>query len=185
MNEESKRINSIVNTLCKAEGKDVVLRFGDAISVPSSKYDGVSYETKTLPKATLHTTVSRASVEDSGETLICFGEVYPDEMERVGMDSSVVWTEGDDNEYCVVDVNAERQWWLDEYDDLSRDEAREVIEENKEEEVLPPWDELPTVAVDVERTTECMERDLNSAGYSTRYSPPIHILGTLIDVRVK
>lgn len=183
--KESKTISSIVNTLCKAEGEDVVLRFEEPISVPDSKYDGVSYQTETLPKATLHTTISRASVEDSGETLICLGEVYADEMERVGMDSSVVWTEEDSNEYCVVDINAERQWWLDKYDDLTRVEAREAIEENREDEVLPPWDELPTVAVDVERTMECMERDLNSDGYSTRYSPPIHTLGSLIDVRIK
>lgn len=185
MSEESDRINSIVNTLCEAEGKDVVLRFGDPISVPASKYDGVSYETETLPKGTLHTTISRASVEDSGQTLICFGEVYADEMKRVGMDSSVVWTEGDDNEFCVVDINAERQWWLDEYDDLTGEEAREAIEEDREKEVLPPWDELPTVSVDVERTTECMERDLNSSGYSTRYSSPIYRIGSLIDVRIK
>lgn len=73
-----------------------------------------------LPKATLQTTITRAGVEDSGEILICLGEVYADEMERVGMDSSVVWTEGDNNEYCVVDVNAGRQWWSDEYEDLTR-----------------------------------------------------------------
>lgn len=146
---------------------------------------GASHQTETLPKATLTATISRASVEDSGETLIYFGEVYTDEMERVGMDSSVVWTEGDDNEYCVVDINAERQWWLDEYDGLTREEAREAIEENGGYEALPPWDELPTVAVDVERTTECMKRDLNSGGHSMRYSSPIHILGSLIDVRIK
>lgn len=185
MNEESERINSIVNKLCKAEGQDVVLRFGEPICAPASKYDGVSYETETLPKATLHTTISRASVEDSGETLMCLGEVYADEMERVGIDSSAIWTEGDNSEFCVVDVITERQWWLDEYDDLTREEAKEAINQNREEEMLPPWDELPTVTVDVERTTDCMKRDLDSTGYTMQYSSPVHELGTLIDVRIK
>jgi hypothetical protein len=185
MNEESERINSIVSKICKAEGEDVVLRFDEPICAPASKYDGVSYQTETLPKATLHTTISRASVEDSGETLICLGEVYADEMERIGMDSSVVWTEGDNSEFCVVDVNTERQWWLDEYDDLTREEAREAINQSREEEVLPPWDKLPTVTVDVERTTECMKSDLESTGHTMQYSPPVHKLGTLIDVRIK
>jgi hypothetical protein len=182
--KNSNRIGSIVEKLCMSEDKDVVLRFDEPISVPDSKYDGVSYETETLPKATLNATISRAIIEDSGETLICSGEVYDDEMARVGIDSSVVWTEGDDDEFFVVEISAGRQWWLDEYDNLTREKADKAIEQNREDEVLPPWDELPKVMVDVERTSKCLQRHYES-GYSMRYSPPKHKLGSLIDVRIK
>lgn len=181
---DSSRIASIVRTLCNAEGEDVVLRFGEPISVPTGKYDGRSYQSDTLPKGTLKATIQRASVEDARETLICFAEIGMAELDRVGIDASVVSTEPMDGppERCMVDINATREWWNDAYD-ISREEAEQAIEEGREEEVLPPWDELPTVTVDVERTEECLRRSYES-DFHIQYSPPTHEMGTLIDVRI-
>lgn len=183
---DSVRVASIVKTLCKAEGREVVFRFDGPMSAPTSKYNGSSYQTDTLPKATLNATISHASVEDAGETLMCFAEVGLKELDRVGIDPSVVYTEpiGEDPEYCVVDVHASRKWWLDEYDDLTRGEAVQAIEAGREEEVLPPWDGLPTVTVSVERTDRCLELSYESDFY-IQYDPPDHEIGTLIDVRIK
>ena len=183
--KNSKEIHSIIKTLCRAENEDVVLRFGGPLNFPSSKYDGRSYQTETLPKATLNATIKSASIEDFGDTLYCLGEVSTDEMERVGIDSSSVQTDGDD-EFCSFHLNATRQWWLDEdeYYELTREEVQEAIEQNREEEILPPWDETPALVVDVERTSECMEKHYDS-GYHIQYSAPEHEVGSLIDVRIK
>jgi len=183
---ESARTASIVQILCEAEGKDVVLRFDGSMSAPTSKYDGSSYHHDTLPKATLNATISRASIEDEGETLMCFAKISLDELDRVGIDPSIVYTEPVDEqpEYCVVDINASRQWWLDEYEELTREEAEQAINNGREEEVLPPWDGLPTVTVNVERTLECHEKSYDS-GFHAQYASPTHEIGRLIDVRIK
>jgi hypothetical protein len=184
--DDSVRTSSLVQTLCGAEEKDVVLRFGGPMSVPTSKYNGSSYQSDTLPKATLNATIWRASVEDHGETLMCFAKIGMDELDRVGIDSSVVYTEPVDEqpEYCAVDINASRQWWLDEYEELTRKEAEQAIKNGHEEEVLPPWDGLPTVTVNVERTIECHEKSYNS-GFHIQYAPPTHEIGEIIDIRIK
>ncbi|MFB1066387.1 hypothetical protein [Natrinema sp. H-ect4] len=183
---ESARTASIVQILCEAGGKDVVLRFDGPMSGPTSKYDGSSYHHDTLPKATLNATIWRASIEDEGETLMCFAKIWLDELDRLGIDPSIVYTEPVDEqpEYCVVDINASRQWWLDEYEDLTREEAEQAINNGREEEALPPWDGLPTVTVNVERTLECHEKSSDS-GFHIQYDPPTHEIGRLIDVRIK
>ena len=184
--DDTARTDSLVRTLCEAEGEDVVLRFDGPMSVPLSKYNGSSYRSDTLPKATLNATISRANVEDEGQTLMCFAKIEMDELDRVGIDSSVVYTEPVDEqpEYCVVDINASRQWWLDEYEGLTREEAEKALKQGREKEVLPPWDGIPTVTVTVERTLECHEKSYNS-GFHIQYDPPTHEIGSLIDVRIK
>ena len=185
--KNSKEIHSIIKTLCRAENEDVVLRFDGPLDFPSSKYDGRSYQTETLPKATLNATISRASIEDCGDTLFCTGAVSTTEMDRVGINPSVVWTDGEgESESCGFNLNATRQWWLDEdeYSELTREEVQKAIEENREEEVLPPWDEPPVLVVNVERTSECAIKHYDS-GYSIQYSAPEHEVCSLIDVRIK
>ncbi|KYH24396.1 hypothetical protein HAPAU_33790 [Halalkalicoccus paucihalophilus] len=183
--ENSSRTSSIVRTLSNAEGRDVVLRFDDTISVPTEKYDGRSYQSDTLPKATLNVTIQHASIEDEGMYLMCFGGVKMEELDRVGIDSSVVYTEPIEGppERCIVDINASREWW-DEETEISMQEVERAIEEGREEEVLPLWDGLPTVTVNVERTEECHKRTYES-NFHIQYSSPTHEIGTLIDVRIK
>ncbi|QFU81914.1 hypothetical protein [Natronorubrum aibiense] len=182
----SARTASLVRTLCDAEEREVVFRFDGQMTAPTSKYNGSSYRSDTLPKATLNATIWNASIEDAGETLMCFAKIDMKELDRVGIDPSVVYTEPVDGtpEYCVVDVNASRQWWLDEFSELTREEAEQAIEEGREEDVLPPWDGLPTVTVNVERTEECLERSYNT-GFHIQYDPPTHEIGEIIDVRIK
>ncbi len=183
---DSDRTASIVQTLCEAERGDVVLRFDGPMSAPMSKYNGSSYQKDTLPKATLNATIWRASVEDEGQTLMCFAKIGMDELDRVGIDPAVVYTEPVDEqpEYCVVDINASRKWWLEEYDELTREEAEQAIKDGRTEEVLPPWDGPVTVTVNVERTEECLKKSYNS-GFYIQYDPPTHEIGNLIDVRIK
>ena len=183
--ENSPRTASIVRTLCAAEERDVVLRFEGPISTPTEKYNGRSYQSDTLPKATLNATVQHASVEDEGMTLMCFAEIEMEELDRVGIDHSVVYTEPLEGppERCMVDINASRVWW-DEESETSMDEVEQAIKEGREEEMLPPWDGLPTVTVNVERTEECHKRSYES-DFHIQYSSPTHEMGTLIDVRVK
>ncbi len=183
---DSVRTASLVQTLCEADGHAVVFRFDGQMSTPTSKYNGSSYHADTIPKATLHATISHASVEDTGETLICFAEIDMEELDRVGIDPSFVYTEPVDGspEYCVVDINASRQWWLDEFSELTKEEAEQAIEDGREEDVLPPWDGLPTVTVNVERTDECINNSCNS-GSNLQYDPPTHEIGEIIDVRIK
>ncbi|WP_252699736.1 hypothetical protein [Natronosalvus vescus] len=183
---DSARIVSLVRTLCEAEGREVVFRFDGPMSAPTSKYNGSSYRHDTLPKATLKATIERASVEGLGETLICFAKIDMEELDRVGIAPSNVYTEPVDGtpEYCVVDVNASRKWWLDEFSELTLEGAEQAVEEGREEDVLPPWDGLPTVTVTVERTAECHERSYNS-GFHIQYDPPTHEIGNIIDVRIK
>lgn len=181
--ESSMRTASIVQTLCKAEGRDVTFRFKEPISVPTEKYDGRSYQSDTLPKATLHATIQRAEVEHLEGVLMCFATVAMDELDRTGIDPSVVCTEPIDGppEHGVVEVRASREWIED--STLSMEEAERAVEEGREEEVLPPWDGLPTVVVDVERTDECIRRSYNS-DFHIQYDPPTHEMGAVIDVRV-
>lgn len=183
--EESLRTASLVRTLCNAEGRDVVLRFGDAISVPTAKYDGHSYQSDTLPKATLNATIQHAAVEQIEGVLMCSAAIEMAELERVGIDPAVVYTEPmeDRPERCIVDIRASRKW-VDEEPEMSKEEIEQAIDEGRAEEVLPPWDGLPTVVVDVERTEECLRRSYESDFY-VQYSPPTHDIGTLIDVRIK
>ena len=181
---KSRRINSVIETLCEAENEEVVLRFGSPMTVPCSKYDGSSYQTEMLPKATMHTTIDRASVEDIGDTLLCSGKVHADEMDRVGIDPSVVWTEHD-SDSCTVDIQASRQYLPDEYGDLTIEEAEKAIEQNREEEVLPPWKDFPTVLVTVKRTSELMVQTYDPNGIPPRGRPPRHEVGSLTDVRIK
>lgn len=182
----SSRTASLVRTLCDAEGQDVVLRFNEPISAPTSKYTGSTYQHDTLPKATLHATIQRASVEDAGRTLMCFVKLGLDELDRVGIDPEVVYTEpvDGDPEHCIVDIIASRHWGLDEYEDLTIDEAEQALDNGREEDVLPPWDGLPTVTTRVERTEECHLRAYES-DFHVQYDPPTHDIGTLIDVRLK
>lgn len=181
---DSSRTASIVRTLCEADGRDVVFRFDGPISVPTAKYDGRSYHTDSLPKATLSATIEHASIEDMGMTLMCFAGIDREELNRVGIDTSVVYTEPVDDppERCIVDVHASRDW-SDEASDISMEEAERAIEEGRAEEVLPSWDELPIVTVDVERTDECLKHSYES-DFHVQYSPPTHEMGTLIDVRI-
>ena len=183
--EDSSRTAQIVGTLCNAEGRDVVLRFDDTISAPTGKYNGQSYQSDTLPKATLNATIQHASIEDEGMCLMCFGGVEMEELDRVGIDSSVVYTEPIEGppERCMVDINASREWW-DEEPEISFEEVERAIEEGREEEVLPPWDGLPTVTVNVERTEECHKRSYES-DFHIQYSSPTHEMGTLTDARIK
>lgn len=177
--------SQIVTRLCESEGKDVVLRFDGPMSSPASKYNGYSRRTEMLSKATINATIWRASIEDEGQTLICFAKIDMEELDRIGIDESVVYTETDEeSKYCVVDINATRKWWLNEYEDLTREKAKEAIEKGKEKEVLPPWDGLPNVTVKIERTEECIEKSYKS-GMHIQYSSPNHEIGELIDVRVK
>ncbi|ERG97835.1 MAG: hypothetical protein J07HQX50_01865 [Haloquadratum sp. J07HQX50] len=143
--DDSDRTCLLVRILCEAEGEDVVLRFSGPMNAPTSKYNGATYQTDTLPKAALNATICRASVEDEGETLMCFAKCGMDELDRVGIDTSVVYTEpvGEEPEYCVVEINASRKWWLDGYEDLTRKETEQVIKDGREEELLPPWNGLP------------------------------------------
>ncbi len=181
---DSSRTASIVRTLCEADRRDVVFRFDGPISVPTGKYDGRSYHTDSLPKATLNVTIEHASIEDTGMTLMCFAEVDREEVDRVGIDASVVYTEPVDDppERCMVDVHASRDW-SDEASDVSMEEAERAIEDGRVEEALPSWDGLPTVTVDVERTDECLKRSYES-DFHVQYSSPTHEMGTLIDVRI-
>ena len=183
--EDSPRSASIVRILCNAEKRDVVLRFDGAISSPTEKYNGRSYQSDTLPKATLNATIQHASVEDDGMTLMCFAGIEMGELDRVGIDPSVVYTEPIEGppERCMVDINASRKWW-DAEPEIPMEEVEQAIEEGREEEVLPPWDGLPTVTVNVERTEECHKRSYES-DFHIQYSSPTHEMGTLIDVRVK
>lgn len=177
---------SLVETLCKAEGREVVFRFDDGMTAPTSKYNGSSYNSETLPKATLNATISRSSVEDAGETLMCFAKVDMAELDRVGIDSSIVYTEPVDEppEYWVVDVIVSRQSGLDKFSELTKEKAERAIEEGREEDVLPPWDGLPTVTVKVGRTEECVKRSYES-DYSLQYDSPTHEIGEVTDVRIK
>ena len=183
--EDSSRTASIIRTLCEAEGRDVVLRFDGPIGVPTGKYNGRSYQHDTLPKATLHATIQHAEVEHLDGVLMCLAGIELEELERVGIDSSVVYTEPIEGppEHCVVDIRASREWW-DQEPELPMEEVERAIEEGREEEVLPPWDGLPTVVVDVERTEECLKRSYES-DFHVQYDPPTHEMGTLIDVRIK
>ena len=181
----SEQVASIVERLCNAEGEEVVLRFTEALKVPTSKYDGVRYQKETSPKATLRGTIKMAIVEDEGETLICNGYVTQDEMERVGINPAAASTEDVDGkeDVCYFEIHAERKWWLDEYEDVTREEAEQAIEEGREDEVLPPWDEELTVTTEVERTSECKMMAYKSESY-IRYKPPQVNIGELIDIRV-
>ncbi len=182
---DSSRTASIVRTLCEAEGRDVVLRFDGPVSVPTAKYDGRSYQSDTLPKATLNATIQYAEIEELEGVLMCFAGIEMEELDRVGIDSSVVYTEPieDPPEHCMVDINASRRWW-DEEAEVPMEEAKQAIEEGRAEEVLPPWDGLPTVTVNVERTEKCLDRSYNS-DFHIQYDSPTHEMGTLIDVRIK
>lgn len=133
----------------------------------------------------MNATIQHASIEDEGMTLMCFAGVEMDEPDRVGIDPSVVYTEPREGppERCIVDINASREGW-DEDSELPREEVEQAIEEGREEEVLPLWDGLPTVTVNVERTEECLKRSYESE-FHIQYSSPTHEMGTLIDVRIK
>ena len=180
---ESEHTGLLVEKLCENEGDVVTLRFTDGIRAPTSKYNGHSHESETLKKATVEAEIGMALIEDSGETLICRAKISLDELERVGMDAESVHTEEvDGEEKCIIDIHAERKWWLDEYDDVTREEAEQAIENGREDEVLPPWDAPVNVTVEVERTGECLEKSYNS-GFHIQYSPPDHELGELIDIR--
>ena len=184
---DSEQVASIVERLCDAEGEEVVLRFTEALQVPTSKYDGRRYQTETVGKATLHANITRASVEDLGETLICEAYVPKDEMERIGIDPSVVWTRDteESDDVCRLDIRGTRKWWLeDEYEELSIEQARQAIEEGREDEILPPWDESLSVCVKVERTSECMQKSYES-DFHLQYDSPETDIGELMDMRVK
>lgn len=182
---DSTRTASIIRTLCRAEGRDVVFRFDEPICAPISKYDGRSYRSDTLPKGTLHATVQLAEVEHLEGVLMCVAEIGMSELDRVGIDPSVVYTEPIDGPptHCVVEVRASREW-LDEAPAITAEEVERAIEAGREEEVLPPWDGPPTVVVDVARTEECLRRSYNSNFY-IQYDPPTHEVGEVIDVRIK
>ena len=183
---DSTRTKSLVQTLCDAEGRDVVLRFNDQMSVPASKYDGSVYHKETLPTVTLNATISHASIEDAGTTLICFAKIDREELDRVGIDPSIVHTGSIDgtHEYCEVGINASRQWRSDEFSELTSEEAEHAIADGREEDVLPPWGGLPTVMVDVKRTEGCLEKAYNS-GFHIQYGSRRHEIGEIIDVRIK
>lgn len=182
--ENSSRTASLVQILCNSEARDVTFRFQEPISVPTEKYDGRSYQRDTLPKATLNATIEHARIEDCGEVLMCFASVDLSELDRLGIDPSVVYTEPIDGvpERCMVDVWASRDF--SDEPDITPAEAEQAIEEGQEEEVLPPWDGLPTVVVNVERTEECLKRSYNS-NFHVQYGSPTHEMGELIDIRVK
>jgi len=182
---DSSRTASIVRTLCDAEGRDVVLRFEDEISFPTGKYNGWSYQSGTVSKATLNATIQHASIEDGGLNLMCFVSVEMEELNRVGIDSSGVCTETTEGavERCMLDIYASRMPW-DQEPEIPMDEVEQAIEQGRGEEVLPPWDGFPTVTVEVGRTKECHKRAYESV-FHTQFSPPTHKIGTLIDVRVQ
>ncbi|WP_255191932.1 hypothetical protein [Natronobeatus ordinarius] len=184
INGGASRTASIIQTICDAEGLDVTFRFKGPISVPTEKYDGRSYQSDTLPKATINATIQRAEVEHLEGLLMCHAAIKMDELERTGINPSVVYTEPLDGnpERCVVGVRASREWI--EESDITMEEAERAIEEGRQEEVLPPWDGRPTVVVDVERTEEGLKRSYNS-NFHIQYDPPTHEIGELIDVRVK
>ena len=184
---DSEQVASMVERLCDAEGEEVVLRFTEALKIPTSKYDGRRYQTETVGKATLHANITRASVEDLGETLMCDAYVPKDEMERIGIDPSVVWTRDveENDDVCRLDIRGTRKWWLDgEYEELSIEEARQAIEDGREDEILPPWDESLSVCMKVERTSECKEMSYDS-DFHIQYDSPETDIGELMDIRVK
>jgi len=176
-------VGEMVRLLCELEGKEVMLRFDGPIEIPESKYNGSTYETGISDKATLESKVNMAIVEDEGHTLICSAFVGADEMERVGVDPSDVYTEDIDGRECTyIKLHTERKWWLDEYQDLSQEDKREAVENGNEDEVLPPWDDDIRVTIEVDRTERCLEMDYNSGFNNRQYSPPDCIIGDLIDV---
>lgn len=182
------RTTSIVSALCGAENDRIVLRFDGPISVPTSKYDGRTRTTDTIPYATINATVQHASIEDAGETLLCFVAVNAEEIDRLGVDPELVYTEPVDDVpvHWMLDVHASRELFTaapEEYD-LTMEEAGAAVAAGRGEEVLPPWDGLPTATTRVERTQDCLQRSMES-GYHVQYSPPSHELGELIDVRVR
>lgn len=185
--DRTDRTASIVSALCGAENDRIVLRFDGPISVPTSKYDGRTRTTDTIPYATINATVQHASVEDAGETLICFVAVDIEEIERLGVDPEFVSTEPVDDapERWMIDVNASRELFTADPEayDLTMEEAEAAVSEGREE-VLPPWDGLPTAMTRVDRTQDCHRRSMES-GYHVQYSAPIHELGELIGVRVR
>lgn len=186
--DRTDRTASIVSALCGAENDRVVLRFDGPISVPTSKYDGRKRTSDTIPYATINATVQHASIEDAGETLLCFVAVDSAEIERLGVDLEFVYTEPVDDapEHWMLDIHASRELFTaapEEYD-LTMEAAEAAVAEGRAEEVLPPWDGLPTATTSVERTAECCRRSMES-GYHVQYSPPSHELGELIDVRVR
>lgn len=186
--DHTDRVASIVSALCGAENDRIVLRFDGPISVPTSRYDGRTRTTDTIPYATINATVQHASVEDAGETLLCFVAVDIEEIKRLGVDPEFVSTEPVDDapERWMIDVNASRELFTADPEayDLTMEEAEAAVAEGREEEVLPPWDGLPTATTRVERTSDCHRRSVES-GYHVQYSAPIHELGELIDVRVR
>lgn len=184
VDEDSSRTASLVRTLSNAEGRDVTFRFKEPISAPTEKYDGRSYQSDTLPKATLNATIQCAEVEHLEGVLMCFARVDMDELDRTGIDPSVVYTEpiDGDPEHGVVEVRASRKWVGE--PEISREEAKRAVEEGREEEVLPSWNGLPTAVVDVERTEECLKRSYKS-NFHIQYDSPSHEMGELIDVRIK
>lgn len=185
ISDTSARTASLIQTLCNAENRDIVFRFNDPISAPTEKYNGSSYTTDTLPKATLHATIDFVDVEHAEGILVCTAIIDSEELERVGIDSEVVATQSRDSapEQALFEVRASRKF-LDTQDSISREEAEQAIEEGRQEEVFAPWDGLPTVTVDVERTQRCHERYLDS-DYHIQYASPTHDVGELIDIRIK
>ena len=177
-------VGEMVRRLCGSEEEEVVLRFDGPIKIPASKYNGSTYETEISDKATLEAKVHMARVEDEGQTLICSAFVDADEMDRVGIDPSDVYSEEIDGRECTyIKLHTERKWWLDDYQDLSQEDKREAVENGNEDEVLPPWEDEITVTMEVDRTERCLEMDYNSGFNNFRYSPPDCTIGRLIDVR--
>lgn len=182
----AERTAAIVSTFCEIENDQVVLRFGGPIRVPTSKYNGRTRRTDTIPYATINATVEHASIEDAGESLMCFVAVDMDEIERIGVDPKVVYTEpvGEAPERWMIDIHASRELFTavpDDYD-LTIEEAEAAVAAGREEDVLPPWDGLPTATTTVKQTKDCHRRAIESDHY-IQYSSPSHELGELIDVR--
>jgi hypothetical protein len=179
----ASRAGSIVQTLCNAEGREVVLRFNEPITVPESKYTGRSYQLKTLSKTRVDAKITLASVKDAGETFICYAEIETSQLGFENTDAPFAGSSQQDGEpeRCGVEVMTTRD--PSKYD-LSIEEAEQAIENGRAQAVLPPWDNLPAVTVTPMRTDECFERYRESNGY-IQYSAPEHKLGTLIDVRIK
>jgi hypothetical protein len=177
------RAESIVQTLCDAEGREVVLRFNEPITVPESKYTGRSYQLKTLSKTRVDATITLASVEDAGETFICYAEVATSQLGFENTDTPLTGTSQQDgeSERCRAEIRTTRD--PSKYD-ISIEEAEQAIENGRTQAVLPPWDNLPAVTVTPKRADKCYERYRESNGY-IQYSDPKHKLGTLVNVRIK
>lgn len=153
-NAESVDGGPIGDALVEYEGEEVVLCFDDRLTVPTSAYDGHSYQTETTDETTIRVTVAEALIEDEGASLHAFLEVDNDERERVGISPDAI---GSDEEGAVIVIGTSRDHPNDRWDD-------------------------PKASISVRCNSRCHERRAEGARPQIQYDPPNHPLGTVRNV---